>query len=177
MSDQFIGEIRVFAGSTVPTGWVACNGQLLSIAQPSPYIALFSLLGTFYGGDGKTTFAVPNLQASVPLSSGQGPGLTDRYVGENGGVDAVTLPRFEMASHSHTAYADTSSGGATSPQNAVWGVQGRGIYPAYYSGPPNAAMNPESLQLTGADEPHNNLPPYLVLNFCIAYQGEYPSRA
>jgi len=172
MSDQFIGEIRVFAGGTVPTGWLQCTGQLLNI-QPA-YTALFLLLGNSFGGDGKTTFALPNLGARVPLGAGQGPGLTPRLLGENGGAATVIVLRSQMAAHSHTANADANSSGATSPQDAVWGTLGRGSLPAYYPGPPNAAMNPEAIGLIGGEQPHNNLPPYLVLNFCIAYQGVFP---
>ena len=174
MSDPFIGEIRAFGGATVPTGWLPCNGQLLAIAPP--YTALFSLIGPTYGGDGAKTFAVPNLQGRVPIGAGQGPGLTQRVVGDHGGDSSVNLVPYTMASHSHSANADASSGGTASPQDAVWGAQGRGSLPAYYPGPPNAAMNPEAIGLTGGDQPHNNLPPYLVLNFCIAYQGEFPAR-
>lgn len=175
MSDQFIGEIRIFGGNTVPTGWLPCNGQILSIK--GDYTVLYTLLGTTYGGDGKTTFALPNLQARVPLSFGQGPGLTDRFLGESSGAATVTLLRTEMAPHSHPANADNTNGGISDPTNAVWGVQPRGSNtPAYYPGSANAAMNPESIGLTGDDQPHNNLPPYLVLNFCIAYQGEFPAQ-
>lgn len=158
---------------TAPTGWLPCNGQLLRIA--APYTQLYALLGTTYGGDGKTTFAVPDLQARMPLSSGQGPGLSSRVQGDNGGWPSITLLRSELAPHNHTANADSNNGEEASPQNAVWGVQNRGSEAAYYAGPSNTAMNPESIGLTGDDQPHNNLPPYLVLNFCIAYEGEFPS--
>lgn len=176
MSDPFIGEIRSFGGTTVPTGWLPCNGQIISVAPP--YVALFSVIGLTYGGGSDSkTFALPDLQARVPIGAGQGPGLTPHIVGEHGGNARVNLVPYTMASHSHTANADGSSGGATSPQNAVWGTQGRGTLPAYYPGPPNVAMNPESIGLTGGDQPHNNLPPYLALNFCIAYEGEFPTRS
>lgn len=174
INNAYIGEIRIFGGNTAPEGWLPCNGQLLSI-QTNP--ALFSLLGTTYGGNGITNFAVPNLQARTPLSFGQGPGLTQRVLGGSGGEATVTLGRTEMPAHSHTANADTNNGGGTSPENAVWGVQARGNDPAYYNGPANAAMNPESIGLTGDGQPHNNLPPYLALNFCIASQGVFPERS
>lgn len=172
-NNAYIGEIRVFGGNTAPEGWLQCNGQLLAIQG---YQTLFSLLGIWYGGNGTTNFAVPNLQASVPLGVGQGPGLTSHLIGESGGSATVTLEGGEMASHSHTANADNTNGGVTDPTNAVWAVQGRSIPPAYFSGPADAAMNPEAIGLTGGDQPHNNLPPYLVLNYCIAYQGVYPSQ-
>jgi microcystin-dependent protein len=174
MSDQFIGEIRAFAGGTVPEGWLPCNGQILLIQ--GPYTALYSLIGNFFGGDGKTNFAVPNLGARVPIGAGRGPGLTPRVVADAGGAATVTLLRSEMAAHSHAASADAYSSGATSPVGNVWGALGRGREPAYFTGAPNAAMNPEAIGLTGGDQPHTNLPPYLALNFCIAYQGEFPPR-
>lgn len=174
MSDQFIGEIRIFGGNSVPTGWLPCNGQFLPV---NPYGALFSLLGYTYGlGEGGNSFALPNLQARVPLSSGQGPGLSLRTLGESGGYSTITLMPSELATHSHIANGDNSNSGVASPENAVWGTTGRSRPPAYYPGPPNAAMSPESIEPTGGDQPHNNLPPYLVLNFCIAYQGIFPQR-
>ncbi|MEZ4734657.1 MAG: tail fiber protein [Caldilineaceae bacterium] len=174
--DTWIGEMRIFAGNSVPTGWLPCNGQILSLDPSSPYRILFSLLGTTYGGDGKTGFAVPDLQARVPLHFGQGPGLSDYVRGDDGGNAAVPLASYELAPHSHTANADNSNSGVASPENAVWGTTGRSRPPAYYAGPPNAAMNPEAIEPTGGDQPHNNLPPYLVLNFCIAYDGIFPQR-
>ena len=173
MSDPYVGEIRAFGFNFVPTGWAQCNGQRLPIAQ---YTALFSLLGTTYGGDGRTTFALPNLQARAPLHFGQGPGLTERFQGETGGVTAVTLLLAEMATHNHTVNADGGSAGVPNPENAVWGAGGRGRPPAYSTDTPTVAMSPQALAPTGSSQPHNNLPPYQVVNFCIALQGIFPSR-
>lgn len=173
MSDPYIGEIRPFGFNFAPQGWAQCNGQLLSIAQNT---ALFSILGTTYGGDGRTTFALPNLQAQAPLNFGQGPGLTERVLGESGGTPSVTLLQSELPTHSHSADADGSSAGVASPENAVWGAGGRGRPPAYSTDTPNMAMSPEALAPVGGSQPHNNLPPYQVVNFCIALQGIFPPR-
>lgn len=173
MSDPYVGEIRAFGFNFIPTGWAPCNGQLLPISQNT---ALFSLLGTTYGGDGKTTFALPNLQARAPLHFGQGPRLTERFQGESGGATAVTLLPAEMAAHTHAANADGGSAGGASPENAVWGGGGRGRPPAYTIDTPNVAMSPQALAPAGGSQPHNNLPPYQVVNFCIALQGIFPSR-
>ena len=173
MTDQFVGEIRMFAGNFAPTGWALCNGQLLPISQNT---ALFSLLGTMYGGDGKSTFALPNLQGSVPLNSGAGAGLSQRFQGETGGLPSVTLLQSEIPSHSHQAFGATGAG-PTSPQNATWGTQaGRTPPPTYSSANPTAAMNPQALGPTGGNLPHNNMQPYLVVTFIIAMQGIFPPR-
>src|SRR6202140_990046 len=135
MSNQFVAEIRIFAGNFAPIGWATCDGQLLPISQNT---ALFSLLGTTYGGDGRTTFALPNLQGSAPLSLGQGPGLTDRFLGESGGAQAVTLLTSEIPSHTHTAEAfSTSKADQTSPAGHVWSKaqSGRQPLPMYSSDP------------------------------------------
>lgn len=173
--NAYIGEIRIFGGNSVPTGWLPCNGQFFPVKT---YAALFSILGYTYGlGGGGDSFAIPNLSASVPLGAGQGPGLSLRMQGDSSGSDTVTLFRSEMAPHSHPANGDNTNGGSPDPTNAVWGVQPRGSNtPAYYPGPANAAMNPEAIGLTGGDQPHNNLPPYLGVNYCIAYQGVFPSQ-
>lgn len=176
MADQFVAEIRMFAGNFAPVGWALCNGQLLPISQNT---ALFSLLGTTYGGDGRSTFALPNLQGSAPLGAGQGPGTSLRDLGEMGGEQSVTLLSSEMPSHSHAARAATS-GGVNSPAAAVWGESKLGktplnVYAA--SGANNVAMSPSALAVTGGNLPHNNLPPYLCLNFIIALQGIFPPRS
>jgi microcystin-dependent protein len=173
MTDQFIGEIRMFAGNFAPTGWALCNGQLMPISQNT---ALFSLLGTMYGGDGKSTYALPNLQGNVPLNSGAGAGLSERFQGETGGASDVTLLQAETPAHSHTALGAASSG-PTSPQNATWGTQaGRTPPPLYSSAAPNVNMNPLALGLSGGNLPHNNMQPYLVVTFIIALQGIFPPR-
>jgi microcystin-dependent protein len=176
MADQFVSEIRIFAGNFAPSGWAMCNGQLLPIAQNT---ALFSLVGTYYGGDGRATFGLPNLQGSMPIHQGQGPGLTNRNMGETGGEQSLTLLSSQMPQHSHTAQAATV-GGVNTPANTVWGESKLGktplnVYAA--TGANNVAMNAGALAPAGGNQPHNNMPPYLVLNFVIALQGIFPSRA
>ena len=181
MAAPFVAEIRMFACNFAPTGWAFCNGQILPISQNT---ALFSLLGTFYGGDGKSTFALPNLQGSVALNQGQGPGLTERFIGEIGGEQFVTLLTSEIPSHSHSFNVTTTVGTTTTssgnqlakPQtgNPVSGLTaGR-----YYSvGAQNQTLNPAlATSLTGTSLPHNNMMSYLVVNFCIALQGVFPPR-
>ena len=173
MADPFIAEVRIFAGNFAPTGWAFCNGQIMSISQNT---ALFSLLGTTYGGDGKSTFALPDLQDRVPMHTGQGPGLSQRDLGESAGVEAVTLLASEIPVHTHVAQArspvpaDDDDPGAA---NLLGTVVGANVY-----APPGAvsAMAPQALPVAGADLPHNNLQPYLVLNFIIALQGIFPPR-
>jgi microcystin-dependent protein len=174
MSDQFLGEIRIFGGNFAPTGWALCNGQLLAISQNT---ALFSLLGTNYGGNGQTTFALPNLQGSAPIHVGQGAGLSDYVLGQTGGEPAVTLIQTEMPSHAHSASATATPGDNPDPSGRVWGVaaiaRGTSMYSA---GPGDTSMSPFALATSGGNQPHNNMPPYLALTFIIALQGIYPAR-
>jgi len=175
VSNPFVAEIRIFAGNFAPTGWALCDGQLLPISQNT---ALFSLLGTTYGGDSRTTFALPNLQGCAPLHPGQGPGLSLRNLGETGGEQNVTLLETEMPAHSHGVQAAASGGGLPGPANNVWasGLRGRpGVY-ANSSPATNVQMNPFAVSVAGANSPHNNMPPYLGLTFIIALQGVFPPR-
>jgi microcystin-dependent protein len=177
MSDQFLGEIRVFGCTFAPYEWAQCNGQILPISQ---YTALFSLLGTYYGGNGTSTFALPNLQGCLQMNQGQGPGLTDRVIGETGGEPSVTVLQTQLPSHSHPA-ACAAGSQTSSPSGAVFGgVAGRGKSPVYapVSALSSAAVNLSSsaVAAAGGSQPHNNLQPYLVLNFCIALSGIYPAR-
>jgi microcystin-dependent protein len=174
MSNQFVAEIRIFAGNFAPLGWATCDGQLLPISQNT---ALFSLLGTTYGGDGKTNFALPNLQGSAPLQQGQGPGLSLRDLGEIGGEQNVTLLTTEMPNHNHLAQCVTAGGGTNSPQNAVWAGGGRGAPPMYAPTGNNVPMNQGATSITGGNLPHNNMMPYLCLMFIIALQGVFPPRS
>lgn len=177
MSDQFVGEIRIFAGNFAPIGWALCNGQLLSISQNT---ALFALLGTMYGGDGKVTFALPDLRNRSPLFFGQGPGLSPYSQGETGGQAAVALLVTEIPAHTHQAQASSTSGTQNTPNGAVWAVgdrQVRGGGPLYSTAPgPGVTMNATALSPTGGSQPHNNWSPFLGVTFIIALQGIFPPR-
>jgi microcystin-dependent protein len=176
MADPFLAEIRIFPFGFAPRGWAACNGQLMPISQNT---ALFSLLGTTYGGDGRTTFALPDLMGSAPMQQGQGPGLSERYLGEAGGEPAVTLLQPEMPMHNHALQAFVGRGANTNaPGPAVTLSSSQGNF-VYDSAPPNPAaqMYPGMLAPSGGNQPHNNLQPYLTLNFCIALQGIFPPRS
>lgn len=168
MSEPFLGEIRTFGGNFAPKDWALCDGRLLSIAQ---YSALFSLLGTTYGGDGRVTFALPNLNGNAPMHWGDGPGLTPRTIGESSGSTSVTLLETEMPAHSHALVGSQSSASATTPgDNALADA------PLYAAPPLNARMAPLAVGTIGASMPHDNMQPYLGLTFIIALQGVYPSR-
>lgn len=173
--DPFVAEIRIFPFNFPPKGWAFCNGQLLPIAQNT---ALFSLLGTTYGGNGQSTFALPDLQGSVPMHPGQGPGLSLHDLGELSGSETVTLLDSEMPSHTHPMRANDGDGSLASPTNRVSSAPGadRDIF-WYKDGVPNATMNPGALTTSGGSQPHNNLMPYLTVNFCIALQGVFPPRS
>ena len=175
MTDPFLAEIRMFAGNFAPRGWALCNGQLISISQNT---ALFALLGTTYGGDGKVTFALPNLQGSAPMQQGQGQGLSERWLGETGGDPYVTLLTSEMPAHTHLVNAVDASGDVTTPNNALWAsaMVGRVGTNMYSSAAPSKTMNPMSTGITGGSQPHNNMPPYLTVTFIIALQGIFPQR-
>jgi microcystin-dependent protein len=190
MSDQFVAEMRIFPFNFPPTGWAFCDGQLMPISQNT---ALFSLLGTTYGGDGKSTFALPDLQGAAPMQPGQGQGLSLRDLGEMSGTEAVTLLVSEIPAHTHQlsgcdADATTNLPGKATPppptvppgQLAAKGLwdsgTGGGIIGAYSSLTPNAQMNFQALTPAGGGLPHNNMQPYLTLNFCIALQGIFPQR-
>ena len=172
MSDPFVAEIRMFGGNFPPTGWATCDGQLLPISQNT---ALFSLLGTFYGGDGKSTFALPNLQGSAPMHQGQGSGLSDRFLGEASGSPSITLLDSEMPLHNHIANAKTSLGNSQTPAGQTWA--GSSIVKQYVNTAPNTPMSLQALALTGGSLPHNNMARFLVVTFIIAMQGVFPPRS
>ena len=171
MADPFVAEIRIFPFTFQPKGWAFCNGQLLPLSQNT---ALFSLLGTTYGGDGKSNFALPNLQGSAPLHPGQGQGLTLYDLGQDGGVETVTLLQSEIPAHTHSITASQADALEPGPGNQRFAT---GIGVNYYAAPPvNTTMSTSALSVTGGGLPHNNLMPYLTFNFCIALQGVFPPR-
>src|SRR5712691_9144945 len=178
MSSPFVAEIRMFGFNFPPKGWAFCNGQLLPIAQNT---ALFSLLGTTYGGNGTTNFALPNLQGSAPMHPGQGTGLTNRVLGEAGGETTVTLTTTNMASHTHALQGSTAAASATDPSGNVYaraqhGGPTVGLAWAYTAAAPDTNLNATALGLTGSGQAHNNVMPYLTVNFIIALQGVFPAR-
>ncbi|MEO5609318.1 MAG: tail fiber protein [Ornithinibacter sp.] len=175
MTDPFVAEIRAFPFTFAPRGWALCDGSLLPISQNT---ALFSLLGTTYGGDGRVTFALPDLRGRVPVHPGQGPGLTARDLGEQGGQASVSLLVSEMPSHSHAVTASAGAAYARSPSGEHFANQSGGLNGyAGPSGAPSALLAAAASDATGGGQPHNNLAPYLVLTFCIALQGIYPPRS
>lgn len=169
MATPFIGQISIFGFNFAPRGWAFCNGQILSIAQNT---ALFSLLGTTYGGNGTTTFALPNLQSRVPVHFGQGSGLSAYVLGQQAGTETVTLTAGQMPQHNHALNAFATTGTETVPANGV---------PANTQGSVNATANTAfasaAVGLAGSNQPHPNIPPYLALNFSIALEGIFPSRS
>ncbi len=169
MSEPFIAQLQIFPYNFAPRGWANCDGQLLPIAQNT---ALFALVGTNYGGDGRTTFGLPNLKGRAVMHPGNGPGLSSYNLGQRGGVEKVTLSESQMASHTHTMRVSTEDGDTNAPGN---NYLGRGSF--IYATPANlVAMASQSLPNAGGGGAHNNLQPFLTLNFCIALQGLYPSR-
>ncbi len=172
MSEPFVGEVRMFAGNFAPRGWALCDGQLLAVSQND---ALFSLLGTIYGGDGETTFGLPDLRGRIPLHAGSGPGLSPRALGARGGAEAVTLTVNQLPSHDHGPMQFSSAAGvsndpaaavpAASPSNDLWieDVQ-------------TANLDATTVSITGGSGSHNNLMPYLCINYIIALFGIYPSE-
>jgi len=177
--DPYLAEIRMFAGNFAPRNWAFCNGQLLAISQNT---ALFSLLGTTYGGNGTTTFALPNLQGAAPMHAGQGIGLSDRVLGEESGTTTVTVTMGEMASHTHALQGTTALASNADPTAAVY-AEGRhtgnpaGPMWPYSAAAPDVNLSTTALSLTGGAQAHDNLMPYLTVNFIIAMQGVYPPRS
>jgi len=169
MSSPFVAEIRMFGFNFAPTGWAFCDGQILPLSQNT---ALFSLLGTTYGGDGKSTFALPDLQGSVPLHPGQGQGLSLYDLGQQGGVDNVTLLTSEIPLHSHSFTATEEVVNENNVTNNFFGA-GESRYAPVAN---VTQMAPQALPPAGASLPHNNMMNYLVVNFCIALQGVFPPR-
>lgn len=177
--DAYIGEIRPFCGDYAPNKWMLCEGQLLPITRQT---ALYSVIGVAYGGDGKTTFALPDLRGAVAIGQGQGPNLSPRTVGEKAGSATVSLQTAEMPAHNHLANGVTSSGKSKVPvNNTVWSqvdTGGREPDPVnMYAQTPNTTMNPGALSPAGSGQPHNNMQPFLAVRFIICYDGIFPTRA
>lgn len=172
MDNPFIGTVMLFGGNFPPRGFLFCNGQTMSIAQNT---ALFALLGTTYGGNGQTTFALPDLRGRVPIHFGQGPGLSNFNLGEVGGAETVTLLSTEMPQHTHTVNVNTGNGTTNNPTGNFFAAT-----PAFLQYTNGAANNtsfiPNSIGNAGGSQPHNNLQPYLAINYCIAIEGIFPSR-
>lgn len=166
MSSPFIGEIRMFGGNFAPAGWAFCNGALIPISEND---ALFNLIGTTYGGDGQSTFALPNLQSRVPIHVG--PGFAQ---GQTGGTETVTLTLNQIPSHSHVPQAQSAAGTAASPSNAVWANSSLGQFDNV--NPPDSPMDPGALAPSGGSQPHDNMVPFLAVNFILSLFGIFPSQ-
>ncbi|MGE5704360.1 MAG: phage tail protein [Clostridia bacterium] len=178
MADAYIGEIRIFAGNFAPKGWALCNGQLMAITQNT---ALFSILGVQYGGDGKITFALPNLMGTAPMNQGSGQGLTPRTMGSQVGSSTVTLLTTEIPAHTHVPQAIAAEATTNDPAGNYWGQGSEGdvFNPPtnLYDPTPNVQMSPVALNVTGGSQPHNNMQPFIAQNFIICLQGEFPIRS
>lgn len=173
MADPFVAEIRIFPFNFAPKGWAWCDGQLMPLSQNT---ALFSLLGTTYGGNGKSNFGLPNLQGRTPMQPGQGPGLSPHDLGETGGSDLVTLLESEMPSHTHTSMALGAPGNRTSPAGNSIARPSAGNAFVPPAGAPLVPMSQQALPPAGSGQPHNNMQPFLTFYFCIALQGVFPTR-
>lgn len=171
MSTPFVGEIRIFGFNFAPRNWAACQGQLVAISQNA---ALFSILGTTYGGNGSSTFGLPDFRGRIPVQWGQGSGLTPYQIGEIGGFETVSLTTVNLPTHNHTAGCQTTTGNSYTGENAVPAPDAGGNN--VYSSPSNNSMSPTALTQAGGTTPHNNLQPYLAVNYCISLSGVFPPR-
>jgi microcystin-dependent protein len=167
----YVGEIRMFAGNFGPNGWMLCQGQLLPISE---YETLFQLIGTTYGGDGFETFALPNLQSRVPIHQGTGAGLSTKTIGEQAGVETVTLTTQQIPNHTHAMIVDGSLANQPSPQNGFMAQPSQTL--VYKPGAPTSALNPNAISPIGGSQPHENMQPYLVINYIISLYGVFPSQ-
>lgn len=167
MSQPFIGEIRMFAGNFAPVGWSFCNGAIIPIDQND---ALFNLIGTTYGGDGQTTFALPNLQSRVPIHVGPGFAL-----GQSGGAESVTLTVSQIPAHSHVPLCNTAAGSSTTPAQNFWAAATGATN--YDNGAPSTALDPATISSSGGSQPHDNMIPFLVVNFILSLFGVFPSQS
>lgn len=171
-AEPFIGEIKLFGGNFAIRDHAMCQGQLLSIAQNT---ALFALLGTIYGGDGQTTFALPDLRGRIPIHQGTGPGLTTRSIGQVSGSENVTLVTSEMPAHTHNLNCNAATGSTTNPANNFWAGQ-PALLQYEAAATANSAMKSDAISNTGGNQPHNNKQPYIAINYLIALFGIFPSR-
>jgi len=170
----YIGEIRMFAGNFPPQGWMFCEGQVLPISNYQP---LFTLIGTMYGGDGATTFNLPDLRGRIPVHQGTGPGGTPYSVGQQGGVEQVALTLAQMPAHTHAAQAQSGNGTQAGPGNGAWArEQDPNLKPFSTAQNPSGTMNAASLTATGGNQPHENRMPFLAVSFIMALEGVYPSQ-
>jgi len=176
LADPYIGEIRMFAGNYAPMGWATCDGQILPIQQ---YTALFAILGTTYGGNGTTTFGLPDLRGRAPIHMGAGNGLTPRQIGQNGGAEKVTMTSAQMPAHNHVVNASSQEAGGNNPANMVpaVAVDGNEAPVSVYSTAGNTTMSPQMISQAGQGQPHDNMQPFLCVNFIIALEGEFPPRS
>lgn len=174
--EPFIGQVMMFAGNFAPRGWALCDGQLLAISR---YSALFSILGTTYGGDGVSTFGLPDLRSRAPVHKGDGPGLSPRKLGEKGGTETVTLTTNQIPSHAHNLEVVNGAGDTNTPAGNSLAGHGTAVPPVgnFSTAGPNATARSGSISTTGGGQSHNNMQPYQVLNFVIALEGVYPSRS
>lgn len=170
MAQPYVGEIRMFAGNFAPAGWMLCQGQLLPISEND---ALFTLIGTTYGGDGQTTFALPDLRGRIPLHMGQGPGTSSFVIGQQGGVETVTLTVNQLPQHTHPLQASTNLANTGTPTDKVLGVTA--AFDAYIDDTPLVNMNAASFGSTGGSQPHDNMQPFLCINYIISLFGIFPS--
>lgn len=173
MADPFLGEIRIFAGNFAPSNWALCQGQLLSIEQNQ---VLFSLLGTMYGGDGQSTFALPGIAGRIALHQGTGPGLSPRIISEFSGAETNSLSVQQMPAHNHAAICSNTGANSASPVGSYWSTDPGGNTGAY-STTDGSQLAGLAIGNAGGGQPHNNLQPYLVINYIIALEGIYPSRS
>ncbi len=176
-AEPLLGELALFCGNFAPAGWALCNGQLLPISQNT---ALFSILGTTYGGDGKSTFALPDLRGRVPVHPGQGAGLSSYSLGQTGGSEQVTLTTNQLPTHTHPANCLSTAGDSQqqrSPKGAVWAAESQGVTTVYDANAPDTTMDPRAIGTAGSSQPHANVQPYTCVNFIIALQGVFPTRS
>lgn len=169
MAQPYIGQIKIFAGNFAPQGWVFCDGRLLAISENS---ALFTLIGTTYGGDGQETFGVPDLRGRLALNQGQGPGLSNYVIGQALGSETVTLTQSQLPAHTHIAAGNSAAGGGT-PSGSTWAI---GSLLAYGPSATLQGMNPAGVAFSGGNQPHSNMMPYLAVNYILSLFGIFPSQ-